>query len=148
MAEINDINWLEARGFLFIGHWSNPTRGLQHRARLSPTAGIYAFIVNKTIRYVGMTTRVRSRVRDYNRSLGPSSRRPTLKLRRIRMTCVRCRRRVALSCDDLAQTLGGNVVLWRVGVPHAVPGVRRRAGAGGATARGRYSREHACGADG
>ena len=30
------------------------------------------------------------------------------------MTCARCRRHVALSCDDLARTLGGGVPLWRV----------------------------------
>jgi hypothetical protein len=32
----------------------------------------------------------------------------------IRMTCAGCRRYVALSCDDLARTLGGDVPLWRV----------------------------------
>lgn len=32
----------------------------------------------------------------------------------VRITCGRCRRHVALSCNDLARTLGGDVVLWRV----------------------------------
>ena len=32
----------------------------------------------------------------------------------LRMTCGRCQRHVALSCDDLARTLRGNLPLWRV----------------------------------
>jgi excinuclease UvrABC nuclease subunit len=65
----DDIAWLKERDFAHVGTW------VDHDTKLSaPTLdrvpGIYVYVVQNRIRYLGKAARLRSRVRSYNRALG------------------------------------------------------------------------------
>ena len=65
--DCEDIRWLETNGFRRVGHWSRPLPKLQ-REPLDRVPGVYAFVVDGELRYLGKADRLRSRVRAYNRS--------------------------------------------------------------------------------
>ena len=70
---MSDIEWLREREFRHAGHWSAPDAKLQRLAPIEAHTGIYAFVVDGTIVYIGKATRLRSRLRQYNRALGPAT---------------------------------------------------------------------------
>jgi excinuclease UvrABC nuclease subunit len=63
-----DRDWLLAKGFVLVGSWSDQASKLDARS-LERAPGIYAYVVGERIRYIGKATRLRSRVRSYNRAL-------------------------------------------------------------------------------
>jgi excinuclease UvrABC nuclease subunit len=65
---MTDMDWLLARGFVLVGSWSDQ-RSKLHAPSLERAPGIYAYVVGERIRYIGKGTRLRSRVRSYNRAL-------------------------------------------------------------------------------
>ena len=65
---MTDLDWLLAKGFVPVGFWSAQASKL-HAPLLERVPGIYAYLVGARIRYIGKATRLRSRVRSYNRAL-------------------------------------------------------------------------------
>jgi hypothetical protein len=68
---LDDILWLQSHHFEHVGHWSRASNKLQRYVDIQRVPGIYAFAVDGTLCYIGKATRLRSRLRGYNRSLGP-----------------------------------------------------------------------------
>jgi hypothetical protein len=62
---------LVANGFKRIGSWSVASSKLQRCINLEKRPGVYAFVVNDRIEYIGKATNIRGRLRGYNRSLLP-----------------------------------------------------------------------------
>jgi excinuclease UvrABC nuclease subunit len=67
------LAWLATEQFKHTGLWSSGAKKLHRSDPIEPVAGIYAFVVDGTIVYIGKATRLRSRVRAYNRSLAPET---------------------------------------------------------------------------
>lgn len=70
------VAWLVANGFKQIGCWSAASSKLQRHIYLEKRPGVYAFIVNDRIEYIGKATNIRGRLRGYNRSLLPEPSHP------------------------------------------------------------------------
>jgi excinuclease UvrABC nuclease subunit len=70
----DDIAWLKDRGFEPVGRWSGLSNKLEHLTRIARAPGVYVFVVNGMIRYIGKASRLRSRLRQYNRSFKHSER--------------------------------------------------------------------------
>lgn len=70
---MSDIDWLIETQFRHVGHWSNPHTKLQRLVRLERTPGIYAFVVEGQVRYIGKATSLQHRIRAYNRALIPET---------------------------------------------------------------------------
>ena len=70
---MSDNDWLIAERFRHVGHWSNPHMKLQRLVLLDQTRGIYAFVVEGRVRYIGKATSLRHRIREYNRALAPET---------------------------------------------------------------------------
>ncbi len=65
------LAWLLTNGFQSIGCWSADSSKLQRQIDLQKRPGVYAFVVNDRIAYIGKATNIRGRLRGYNRSLLP-----------------------------------------------------------------------------
>ena len=78
MEKITPMNtdWLRANGFTHFGKWAVPKQKLQRKIAIERTAGVYAFVVDDVVRYVGKASHLRGRVRSYNRWLKPREQRP------------------------------------------------------------------------
>ena len=71
---MDDIQWLQSKGFTCIGHWSKPEAKLKREA-VDHISGVYAFVVGRELRYLGKAEHLRGRARSYNRSLAKETRR-------------------------------------------------------------------------
>ena len=79
LTEMTDLEWLVSNGFERVGCWGKPASKLLRKPagdELRRKPGIYEFIVNGTLCYVGKAARVRSQLRGYNRSLAVETNRP------------------------------------------------------------------------
>lgn len=70
-----DIDWLVAERFRHVGHWTKPHPKLCRIVLLGRTRGIYAFVVEGRIHYIGKSISLRHRIRQYNRALADETRR-------------------------------------------------------------------------
>ena len=69
---MTDLEWLVSNGFERVGCWARPAPKLLRTPtgdELRRQPGIYAFIIDGTLRYLGKAAHIRSRLRGYNRSL-------------------------------------------------------------------------------
>ena len=74
--------WLDANDFTHIGCWVHGEVKLQRHILIKPLPGIYAYVVDWRVRYIGRADRLRGRVRAYNRSLLPQGKRRFRKVHR------------------------------------------------------------------
>ena len=70
---MSDLAWLTERGFKHVGDWTHSYAKLRRSFPIKASCGIYAFVVNDIIVYIGKATRLRSRLRQYNRAFGPET---------------------------------------------------------------------------
>jgi excinuclease UvrABC nuclease subunit len=70
---MSDVQWLIDAGFQHVGRWSSQSNRLQRLTTIVKSPGVYAFVVNGDLFYLGKATRLRSRLRQYNRALLPPS---------------------------------------------------------------------------
>jgi hypothetical protein len=74
---MTDKDWLKSNGFVLLGCWVRPHTRLQRHAgteEVRRQPGIYAFVVDDIICYIGRAERMlRRRLRGYNRSLALGS---------------------------------------------------------------------------
>jgi len=76
---MTDLEWLVSNGFERVGCWAKPAQKLLRTPEgdeLRRKPGIYAFIIDGTLWYLGKAARLRSRLRGYNRSLAVETNRP------------------------------------------------------------------------
>jgi excinuclease UvrABC nuclease subunit len=74
---MSDTQWLTNAGFKRVGCWSSQSNKLQHLVVIAKSPSVYTFVVNRELFYLGKATRLRSRLRQYNRALSaPSESRP------------------------------------------------------------------------
>jgi excinuclease UvrABC nuclease subunit len=72
---VSDLDWLNKKGFRRIGRWTDVVAKLERFERLEREPGVYAFVVDGQLRYLGKATSLRSGLRGYNRSLKPETKR-------------------------------------------------------------------------
>jgi hypothetical protein len=80
---MEDTAWLRERGFGHVGSCIGSEVKLRRLERLERAPGVYAFVVENKVRYVGKATRLRSRRRGYDRSLKPETKRRFRKLHKL-----------------------------------------------------------------
>jgi excinuclease UvrABC nuclease subunit len=68
--------WLNAHQFEFYGSWSPDDRKLRRCPLGRNVPGVYAFVVDGTIQYLGKAGHMRGRIRAYRRAFQPVSTRP------------------------------------------------------------------------
>jgi excinuclease UvrABC nuclease subunit len=72
---MKSAKWLEERSFRFVGNWIETGSVVHRLAWLRRQPGVYAFVANNEVVYIGKATRLHSRLRNYSRrSFGAYSR--------------------------------------------------------------------------
>lgn len=68
---------LLSQGFKFVGEWRSPLCRVHRAAWLKRQPGIYAFVIDDVVHYVGMAATLHRRLRNYsNRCFVQNSARP------------------------------------------------------------------------
>lgn len=66
--------WLLSHGFRLVGVWNTPTSRVHYDPSLRYQQGVYAFVVEDHVRYIGKASKLHRRLRNYSRrSFSPSS---------------------------------------------------------------------------
>jgi excinuclease UvrABC nuclease subunit len=64
---MTDTAWLEANGFVKFGAWNGLGEKLHRSVEIKRIPGVYAFVADDKIVYIGKATHLRGRLRQYNR---------------------------------------------------------------------------------
>jgi excinuclease UvrABC nuclease subunit len=64
---MTSVAWLEELNFRYVGRWIEAGSVVHRLAWLRRQPGIYAFVANGEVVYIGKATRLHSRLRNYSR---------------------------------------------------------------------------------